>query len=383
MLTNDDYVTTGADGTEKPAIATRGPLHGVKVLEIESMGPGPFAAMILADLGANVLQVKRPGELARKHNPVLERNRAGTIAIDMKSDQGKAQLLDLIERADALVEGFRPGVMERLGLGPDVCHARNTRLIYGRVTGWGRSGPLAHSAGHDINYIALSGALHSMGTAESGPIPPLNLVGDYGGGGLLLALGIVSALFETKSSGIGQVVDTAMIDGAGLLMAALYGLRANGRWPADRAGNVVDGSAYYYRCYLCADDKWVSVGAMEHPFRRLLLEKLGLAAETDAILNAADDDPRIHERIAEIFRTRSRSDWQSIFEGSDACVAPVLAMSEVVEHPQNQARKSFQTINGVVHPMPAPRFGRTAAPTPDDSIKNRADLLKDWGLPEH
>lgn len=355
------------------------PLHGVKVLEIESIGPGPFAAMLLADLGANVLKVIRPGERPTP-NPVLDRNRAGEVAIDLKVDEGRRQVLDLIGKADALIEGFRPGVMERLGLGPDECLSKNSSLIYGRITGWGREGPLAQTAGHDINYISLSGALYSIGTADSGPIPPLNLAGDYGGGGLLLALGIVTALFQRNTSGgDGQVVDAAMIDGSAILMAPLYGLLANRRWKASRANNLLDGSAYYYRCYQCADGGWVSVGPLEAHFRRTMLELLGFGDDADRILRGQPDDPDVHKRLETIFRQHPRSHWVSVFKGSDACVAPVLSMTEVIDHPQNRHRKTFREIDGVVHPTPAPRFS-SSMQNGMDGIATRRELLAAWNL---
>lgn len=353
------------------------PLQGVKVLEIEGIGPGPFAAMILADLGANVLTVGRAGPKPSP-NPVLTRNHAGRIGLDLKSNEGKEKLRELIKEADVLIEGFRPGVMERLGFGPDQCLANNGKLIYGRMTGWGRSGPLAHSAGHDINYISLSGALYSMGTAESGPIPPLNLAGDYGGGGLMLALGIVSALYERSKSGKGQVVDAAMTDGSAILMAALYGLRNTPCWPAPRAGNVIDGSAYYYRCYQCADGEWVSVGAIEPHFRREMLSKLGLEDEVDDILATTDTDPTVHKKLEDIFKSKPRDYWADLFFGSDACVAPVLSMDEVAQHPQNQHAQTFQEIGGVLQPMPAPRFSRTPLGV-DDAAANEVKL-RNWGL---
>jgi alpha-methylacyl-CoA racemase len=373
---------TSPPGLESPA-ATRargvGPLAGIKVLEIESIGPGPFAAMLLADLGANVLRIARLAPAARR-NPVLGRGRAGTLELDLKSNEGRERLLDLLVGADALIEGYRPGVMERLNLSPDICLSRNPRLIYGRITGWGRAGPLAHSAGHDINYIALTGALHACGTAQSGPVPPLNLVGDFGGGGLLLAFGLVSALLEAKSSGRGQVVDAAMIDGAGLLMSMIYGLKANGRWQADRAGNILDGSAYFYRCYACADDQWMAVGAIEPAFRLLFLQKLALGEEAPAIMRLPDDDPDIQARIAAIFRSQPRTHWQEIFAGSDACVSPVLSMNEVDSHPHNQAWGSFKNIDGVIHPMPAPRFGRSGVVDPQRDAAITAGQLAQWGL---
>ncbi len=364
---------------DSAAAGGSGPLQGLRILEIAGIGPGPFAAMLLADLGANVLRIERAGvAIARNLNPVLNRGRAGSLRLDLKSDSGRASLLTLVERSDALIEGFRPGVMERLGLGPEPCRERNPRLVYGRITGWGRHGPLAPTAGHDINYIALSGALHSIGTAESGPLPPLNLIGDFGGGGMLLAFGIVSALLESRSSGHGQTVDAAMLDGAGLLMAMMYGYRAVGKWPAPRAGNMFDGSAYYYRCYRCADGEWLAVGAIEPKFRQLFLAGIGLESDLESIIGAADDDPQVHSRIAAIIGSQTRSHWQDRFEGTDACVSPVLAMSEVAKHPHNQQWGSFRMSEGVVHPCAAPRFSRT--PPSARAARERAAQWAAWGL---
>ena len=358
-----------------------GPLAGVRVLEIESIGPGPFAAMMLADLGANVLRIARPvGTGSRIGNPVLERGRAGTLHLDLKVAADRARLVELIGRCDALVEGFRPGVMERLRLGPDECLAANPRLVYGRVTGWGRTGPLASAAGHDINYIALSGALYACGTGASGPVPPLNLVGDFGGGGLLLAFGMVAALFEARGSARGQVVDAAMVEGAGTLMSMIYGLKANGRWPAARAGNILDGSAYFYRCYQCACGGWIAVGAIEIEFRRLFLEKLGLDAELAAILEGGDNNPDTHARIAAIFAAHSRDHWERLFDGSDACVSPVLNLDEVAVHPQNRAAQGFEVLDGAVHPMPVPRFSRTPLAHPRQVAAEAASRCMEWDI---
>jgi alpha-methylacyl-CoA racemase len=364
---------------EQPPHAA-GPLAGLKIIELESIGPGPFAAMTLADLGANVLRIARPARTASNRNPVLARGRSGTLTLDLKSGADVQRLLTLIEGADALIEGFRPDVMERLGLGPQACLERNPRLVYGRVTGWGRTGPLARNAGHDINYIALTGALHACGTAASGPIVPLNLVGDFGGGGLMLAFGIVCALLEARTSGRGQIVDAAMIDGASVLMAMIYGLRAQGRWPAQRAGNILDGSAYFYTVYECADG-WMAVGAIEPEFRLELLELLGLGEEASTIVRAEATDPEVRRRLAAIFKTRTRSEWQQVFDDTDACVSPVLHMDEVLSHEQNAARATFSTVDGVTHPNPAPRFSRTPAAAPGRlAAEAAAARLDAWGL---
>ena len=353
MNSSDSHSAAGNEAIQQNRERRAGPLAGIKIIEIGSIGPGPFAAMMLADLGANVLRIERPtrGDPTQP-NPVLGRGRAGVLRLDLKSQDGHAALMQLMRGADALIEGFRPGVMERLGLGPDTCLEQSPKLIYGRITGWGRHGTLADYAGHDINYIALTGALHAFGTAESGPIPPLNLVGDFGGGGMLLALGVVSALLECRVSGRGQVVDAAMIDGTALLMALIYGYRAMGRWNAPRAGNMFDGSAYYYRCYLCADHRWIAVGAIEPQFRRLFLESIGLGADYEKIIQARDDDPVVHERIAAIIRQHDRAHWQQVFEGTDACVTPVLSIDEAPTHPHSLQWGTFCHVNGNRPPHP-------------------------------
>lgn len=361
-----------------PVENKRGPLDGVKVLEIESIGPGPFCAMLLADLGANVLTVGRPRKDDNGDVPVMNRSRAGRVDANLKSPEGRARTLELIAQSDALIEGFRPGVMERLGLGPDACLQANPRLIFGRMTGWGQDGPMAPLAGHDINYISLTGALHAVGSKFSGPLPPLNLVGDFGGGGMMLALGIVSGLLEARASGKGQVIDAAMTEGTGLLMSMMFGFKSMGRWQQPRAGNIFDGSYYYYRCYETADAQWMSVGAIEEPFRRELFDKLGIGEATDELLRRDARDPEVHRELEAIFRSRDRAFWSSLFEGSDACVAPVLAIDEVLTHPHNQARGSFQKLDGVVHPMPAPRFSRT--PLAEPSTGGSAAKLAAWGL---
>jgi alpha-methylacyl-CoA racemase len=360
-----------------------GPLADLKILEIESIGPGPFAAMVLADLGANVLRVARSSNVSQHlPNPVLGRGRTAVLSLDLKSPGAVERVLELVASADALIEGFRPGVMERIGLSPDICLHRNPKLVYGRVTGWGRSGPLAQSAGHDINYISLSGALYACGTSQSGPVPPLNLVGDFGGGGLLLAFGIVSALLEARSSGRGQVVDTAMTGGAALLMAMIYGLQAVGGWSHGRAQNILDGSAYFYTCYACADGGWMAVGAIEPEFRLQLLNLLGLSADADRIMAAPDNDAGVCELLAQIFSSRSRAQWQSIFDGTDACVTPVLGLDEVAGHEQNRAQNQFTWVEGALHPAPAPRFSRTPSLMPGTRTtdEERAARLAAWGL---
>lgn len=355
-----------------------GPLAGVRILEVESIGPGPFAAMLLADLGASVLTISRPGPQKRGPNAVLYRNRAGSVSLDLKTTADRQRFLDLIDQADGLIEGYRPGVMERLDLAPDTCLERNNRLVFGRITGWGRHGPLARTAGHDINYIALSGALHACGTAESGPVPPLNLIGDFGGGGLMLAFGMVCALLEARGSGHGQVVDAAMLDGASSLMAMMWGMKAVGRWPAARAGNLFDGSAWFYRCYRCADDNWVAVGCIEMSFRVKMLQLLNFEEAVDDLARSDDQSAAMHTLLADTFRRETRAHWQALFEQTDACVTPVLSMDEAHDHPQNLAWGSLQHQGGVIAPAPAPRFSRSH-PQPTQDSHERLAL---WQLSE-
>ncbi len=339
-----------------------GPLAGLRVIEFAGLGPGPFAAMVLADMGADVVRIDRAGAAAAlglKYD-VLNRGRR-SIALDLKRPEAVEVALRLTERADALVEGFRPGVMERLGLGPDICLARNPRLAYGRITGWGQEGPLAHAAGHDINYIALSGALHAIGTEGGGPAVPLNLIGDFGGGGMLLAFGLVCAVLEARSSGMGQVVDAAMTDGAAALMAMIYGMTGNGQWTDRREANLLDGGAPFYGTYRCAGGKWVAVGALEPQFYALLLDTLGL---TDPAFQTQSDRsmwPRLRAALAEAFARRTRQEWCDVLQGTDACFAPVLDLAEAPSHPHNASRGTFVERDGIVQPAPAPRFSRTAA----------------------
>ncbi|AYC34083.1 CoA transferase [Pseudomonas cavernae] len=338
-----------------------GPLQGLKVVEIAGIGPGPFCAMMLADMGAEVTRVDRlvPGALGGG-GTVVDRGRR-TIAIDMKKPGVTELLLRLIDDADVLIEGNRPGVMERLGLGPDVCQARNPRLVYGRMTGWGQSGPLAPAAGHDLNYIGLTGALNAMGSRDRAPTPPLHLVGDLGGGAMMLAFGIVCAVLEAQKSGKGQVVDAAICDGAALLASTYFDSLARGKWSPQRADNMLDGGAPFYRCYTCADGKFISMGPIEPQFYKLFLE----LCEIDDPLFAAQwnrqDWPAMHEKLEALFLTRTRDEWSELLEGSDACIAPVLDFSEALQHPHMQARNIFIETGGVVHPAPAPRLSRTPA----------------------
>ncbi len=366
-----------------------GPLKGLKVIEMAGIGPAPFCAMLLADMGAEVVRIDRqeaidlglPGRHDRKHD-ILARGRR-SVAIDLKSAAGRDVVLRMIERADVLIEGFRPGVMERLGLGPDVCLERNARLIYGRMTGFGQSGPLASSAGHDINYIALTGALAATGTAEK-PVPPLNLVGDFGGGAMFLAFGVLAALHEASRSGKGQVVDAAMVDGAAYLTAMFYGLTASGAWREARAANALDGGAPWYDTYATGDGRWMAVGAIEGRFYAEMIEKLGLK---DAGLPAQHDRarwPELRARIAAAFATRTRDEWEAVFLGSDACVVPMLGLGEAPRHPYNASRDVFLERDGVPQPAPAPRFSRTvpeAGRAPGPVGADTEDVLAAWGLP--
>ena len=332
-----------------------GPLNGLKVVEMEGIGPGPFCAMVLADLGAQVLCIARPQRQEDPHD-VLARGRM-VLALNLREAAQRDRALRFIEQADVLIEGYRPGVMERLGLGPDICLARNPALIYGRMTGWGQTGPLAHAAGHDINYIAISGALHATGQAGHKPSIPLNYVGDFGGGAMLLAVGILSALHEAGRTGKGQVVDAAMTDGAALLSAMMYGFKAAGRWSNERGENLLDGGAHFYDVYACADGKYLAVGAIEPQFYAELRRICGLAEnpEFDPQMDMRWW-PSLKIRLADLFLTRTRDDWCAMLAGTDACVAPVLDWDEAPRHPHNLARSTFVQADGVMQPAPAPRF---------------------------
>jgi len=343
-----------------------GPLAGLRIVELGGIGPTPFCGMLLGDLGAEVVRIDRPSAAGRPTPfPVLHRN-SRSIAVDLKHPDGADTVLRLIDTADALIEGFRPGVTERLGLGPDACLARNPRLVYGRMTGWGQDGPLAQEPGHDINYIALSGALHAIAPVDGDPLPPLNLVGDFGGGGMLLALGVVSALLSARISGHGQVVDAAMTDGTAALLAMTYGFMAQGMWQ-DRPGvNLLDGGAPYYGVYRCSDGRHVAVGAIEPQFHEALLRVLGL---TDDPVFASRNDraawPAMRARLTEVFAARSRDEWAEAFDGQGACVSPVLSLTEAPEHPHHAARRTYLPgATGGHQPAPAPRFSRTTAATP-------------------
>lgn len=363
-----------------------GPLHGIKVIEIAGIGPGPFCAMMLADMGAEVLRVDRAANVRSADVPppsnVLLRGRRN-IAVDLKQPEAVETVLRLVEQADALIEGFRPGVAERLGIGPDVCLARNPRLVYGRMTGWGQDGPIAHAAGHDINYIALAGALHPIGRAGAPPTPPLNLVGDFGGGGMLLAFGLACALVEAKGSGQGQVIDAAMVDGAAALTAAFHGMLHTGRFVEERGTNMLDSGAHFYDAYETADNKYVSIGSIEPQFYAELLRLTGLDEEP---LPAQHDHAGwavAKERLAAVFRTKTRDEWCAIMEGSDACFAPVLSMSEAYNHPHNVYRQTFVEQAGIRQPAPAPRFSRTAPRLtlpPARPGQHTDEALSAWGF---
>jgi len=360
-----------------------GPLEGVRVVELAGIGPGPFCAMLLADMGAEVLRVERPASGPPAWPTLFARGRR-RLAVDLKHPEGAGVVLDLAAAADALVEGFRPGVAERLGIGPEACLARNPRLVYGRVTGWGQEGPLAHAAGHDIDYVALAGALHPVGPAGGPPVPPLNLVGDFGGGGMLLALGVVAAVLEAGRSGRGQVVDAAMVDGAALLTTQLHELLAAGLWSDRRGVNLLDGGAPFYAVYETADGRHLALGALEPGFYAELLERVGLDdADLPGQLDR-DGWPVLRERLAALFRTRTRDEWCRLLEGTDACVAPVLSLTEAPAHPHNQARSTFVEVGGVVQPAPAPRFSRTPCARPEPPVgpdDNPEQTLAAWGLP--
>jgi alpha-methylacyl-CoA racemase len=361
-----------------------GPLQGIKVIEIAGIGPSPFAAMMLSDMGADVLRVDRVGPPALPHpgSDPLTRGRS-RVVIDLKHPQGTECVLELCASADALIEGFRPGVMERLGLGPEPCLARNPRLVYGRMTGWGQTGPLAQAAGHDINYVALSGALHAIGRAGDKPVVPLSLVGDFGGGGMLLAFGVVCALLEAQRSGQGQVIDAAMLDGASLLMTMFFGLRGAGAFREERGSNLFDGGWPAYDTYETADGKHVAIGALEPAFYAELLAKLELDPASLPPRMKREHWPEIRERLAQRFKTKTRAQWCALLEGSDACFAPVLSMSESAEHPQVRARNGLIELDGVLQPAPAPRYSRSQPETPAPPSHPGADTdvaLSRWGF---
>ncbi|MEU5019551.1 CaiB/BaiF CoA-transferase family protein [Streptomyces angustmyceticus] len=361
-----------------------GPLAGLRVLELAAIGPAPYACMMLADLGAEVIRVDRPGQeraFAPWHR-ILDRGRR-PVALDLKDPAGTGLLLRLVDGADVLVEGFRPGVAERLGVGPGACRARNPALVYGRMTGWGQDGPLAQAPGHDINYIGLTGALHAIGPAGGAPVPPANLLGDFGGGGMLLAAGILAALVERSRSGLGQVVDAAIVDGTASLTGMLLAMAQAGQWDADRGGNLLDGGAPFYAVYPCADGGHVAVGALEERFYRALLAGLGLDGDRLPDRDDPANWPALRREFEERFATRTRAQWAAAFDGTEACVTPVLSLAEAAAHPHHRARGTYRPAPDGVQPAPAPRFARTPArPDPAPPRRPSRSLLARWGLTE-
>jgi alpha-methylacyl-CoA racemase len=361
-----------------------GPLHGLRVIELGGIGPGPFAGFVLSDMGAEVVRIDRAQSVGQRTgtDAITGRGRRA-LAVDLKHPAGVECVLRMVEQADALTEPFRPGVMERLGLGPDVCLERNPRLVYGRMTGWGQDGPLAHVAGHDINYISLAGALAHFARKGGQPTPPLNLIGDYGGGGMLLAFGIVCGVLEARTSGTGQVVDVAMVDGAAMLMAAIWGFRNSGLWLEEPGVNLLDTGAAYYDTYETSDGKWISLGAIEPQFFEEFLQRVGLDPAEYTDRNERERWPAMHETFAELFRTRTRDEWCGLLEGTDVCFAPVLPMSEAARHPHVVARGTIVEVDGDLQPAPAPRFSRTPGTIQGPARLGGADTdatLADWGF---
>jgi alpha-methylacyl-CoA racemase len=364
---------------DKPApqssTRTSGPLAGHRIVEFAGIGPGPFACMMLADMGADVVTIDRAG--ARKNMKSVAGRGRKVVELDLKDKASIAKVIDLLANADALIEGFRPGVMERLGLGPDVVQARNPRLVYGRMTGWGQHGPLAQAAGHDINYISVTGALAAIGTKEK-PVPPLNLVGDFGGGALYLVVGVLAALLEARKSGKGQVVDAAMCDGAASLMSMFFDMAAVGRWTDERETNFLDGGAHFYGVYECSCGQFISIGSIEPQFYALLREHAGLSEACFDAQMDRDGWAALREKLTEVFKTKSRDEWCKIMEGTDICFAPILTMKEAPNHPHMAAREVFVTRHGVTQPAPAPRFSRTPSAIREPEKTDIADVTSEW-----
>lgn len=361
-----------------------GPLKGIKIIEIAGLGPGPFAGMMLADMGANVIVVERKADPYKNRMPDCNRRGKRSIALNLKSEEGIETLLKLVEKADVLFEGFRPGVMERLGIGPVICQARNPKLVYGRMTGWGQTGPLAHAAGHDINYISLTGALFATGRPESNPVPPLNLVGDYGGGAMFLVTGILAAYIEAQKSGKGQVIDAAMTDGSAVLMSIFNTLHAMQMWsPEKRGQNLLDSGAHFYDTYETKDGKYVSIGSIEPQFYALLMDKAGLDKATFGLQMSPKKWPNMKAKMVDIFKTKTQAKWCDIMEGTDVCFAPVLNFLEAQQHPHNVARQTYIDVDGMTQPAPAPRFSRTESEVQFGARaagENTEEILKDWGI---
>jgi alpha-methylacyl-CoA racemase len=362
-----------------PTPASTGPLQGVRVLEFAGLGPAPFCGMLLSDLGAQVVRITRPGATVQPFDAVLSRGRV-SLSLDLKQGLGVEASRALSRSADVVIEGFRPGVMEQLGLGPEVLLGDNPKLVYGRMTGWGQQGPNASSAGHDINYIALSGALHAIGDSTK-PTPPLNLVGDFGGGALYLAMGVLAAVLNARATGKGQVVDCAMTDGAASLMSMMFGLASEGGWQDLRRANLLDGGAPFYDTYRCADDKWICIGALEQQFFAELLRRLGIPASEFPNHQDRDCWPAMRARFEQIFASQTQAHWCGLLENTDACFAPVLSMSEAIHHPHNVARGTFVLHSGFVQPAPAPRFSRTPGAIQGSATAD-ASTLRAWRLPE-
>jgi alpha-methylacyl-CoA racemase len=359
----------------------KGPLSGLKVLEFAGIGPGPFCGMLLSDLGADVVRIDRKGSGRSSPADITARGRR-SVALDLKQPAAVEACLKLMENADAVFEGFRPGVMERLGLGPGVALARNPKLVYGRMTGWGQTGPYAKAAGHDMNYIAITGALHAIGTDEK-PVPPLNLVGDFGGGALYLAFGLLAGVISARETGKGQVIDCAMSDGAASLMAMFYGFKAMGMWKDERRSNLLDGGAHFYDTYQCSDGKWVSIGSIEPQFYALLLEKTGITDPQFTNQMSRDEWPALREKLAAVIATKTQAEWCELMDATDVCFAPVLDLDEAPRHAHNVARQTFVEISGVTQPAPAPRFsatpGEIQGPPPGIGAHNDAALVE-WGF---